>query len=59
MDKTTAAAAFIGVAFLALTAAYIFGKIDTSGYGAALGATGTLGALVIGKLAADDKAVKP
>jgi ribose/xylose/arabinose/galactoside ABC-type transport system permease subunit len=55
MSKTTAAAAVTGLAFLGLTAAFIFGKIDVSGYGAALGATGTLAAMVIGKLAMDDK----
>lgn len=55
MSRTTAAAAVTGVAFLGLTAAYIFGKIDTAGYGAALAATGTLATIVIGKLAMDDK----
>jgi hypothetical protein len=55
MSKTTAAAAVTGLAFLALTAAFIFGKINVEGYGAALGATGTLAAMVIGKLASDDK----
>ena len=55
MSRTTWTAAIMGVAFLGLTAAYIFGKIDTAGYGTSLAAVGTLGAMVIGKVAADDK----
>lgn len=55
MSKTTWTAFVIGIAFLGLTAAYIFGKIDTTGYSVSLGAVGTLGAMVIGKVAGDDK----
>lgn len=53
MSKTTWAAIVLGLAFAALTASLVMGKIDASGYGIALGAIGTLGATVIGFLSQD------
>jgi len=55
MSKTTVTAVVMGVVGLGLTAAYIFGKIETAGFATSLAAVGTFGGVIIGILAKDDK----
>lgn len=54
-NKTTIVAILMSIAFLGLTTAYVFGKIDASGYGIALAAAAGFGSTLIGLFAADSK----
>lgn len=54
-NKTTSAAIVFLLAGLGLTAALIFGKIDSSTYQSSLLGLGTFATLIIGFFAADSK----
>ena len=54
-NKTTVVAVVMSIAFLGLTAGYIFGKVTDTGYGIALAGIAGFGSTLIGWFAADSK----